>query len=114
MHHHGRAELSVGCIYDIPHEPNNTYDSHACAILDGERVVAYVDQLSALVLSKMLRDGLPKDGIMYVTPLYPTEVKSRRLGPQHQCKVAFVAEAGVLGHIKKLANLSPNMGVLHG
>ena len=105
MHHHGSRELHMGYRYKVWRESDNPVDANACAIVDCDKVVAYLDRSSASCLSKIVAEGLLplKTSKIYIEPIYRAEVKSRKRGPQHTCFMIFVAREACFGRIKELA-----------
>ena len=90
MHHHGPRSLGINEKLKIKRQPDNPYDSKACAILDPStgRILAYAERSSARMLSNLIDNNIP-DGDIYIKAKYEPVVKTKRKGPQQHCYVAF-------------------------
>ena len=94
MHHHGPRSLGIDEKLRVKREHKNKFDSNACAVttIDSGRVLAYLKRDSAKTISSIIDNNIP-EGSIFIKAKYEPEVRSRRIGPQQHCYVAFLISA---------------------
>ena len=106
MHHHGNRSLIIDAVYQVKREPENPYDRKACAIVDGNRTVAYLDRRSARLIAEIADQSIIS-GPIYLKPKHPLDVKSQREGPYHFCNVGFKIHSHHIDSLQSITKHSP-------